>query len=304
MPELPEVEILSRHLNRQLQGRVLGELLQVHPRFCPTADAASLGRRLCGCRIQEVRRRAKYILFELMPETDGTAFPLIAHLGMTGRIFCSDFPEVLPKHTVLAVRLDMGRLVFEDPRRFGRLTLDTTCLDGLGPEPLEESFTSEVLCQALQDCRQPVKVALLDQARVAGIGNIYASESLFLAGIHPQTPAGELDEKAVSRLREAIRTVLNRAIDYGSGLELRPESGQSGNGVFYFGTGGGVGKAEPDPEERFAVYDREDEDCGRCGRKIVRIELGGRSTYFCGACQKKPVQRGRKSGLKNVRQNC
>lgn len=301
MPELPEVEILSRHLNRQLQGRVLRELLQVHPRFCPTADAAGLGRRLRDCRIQQVKRRAKYILFHLVPETDGTEFPLIAHLGMTGRIFCSDSREALPKHTVLAVRLDEGRLVFEDPRRFGRLTLDATCLDGLGPEPLEESFTSEVLCQALRDCRQPVKVALLDQARVAGIGNIYTSESLYLAGIHPQTPAGELKSQQVSRLRETIRAVLNRAIDFGSGLELRPESAQAGNRVFYFGTGGGVGKAEPDPEERFAVYDREDEDCGRCGGKIVRIELGGRSTYFCGGCQKKPIQRGRKSGFKNVR---
>ena len=254
MPELPEVEILARHLDQKLQGRTLMKVGKVHPRLVSAASMPQFSAALEKGFITGVSRRAKYLLVHLNPGSKSGGDLLIAHLGMTGRIFVANPEDELPKHTVFSAGLDRGVLVFEDPRRFGRMTLSQACLKDLGPEPLTDVFTPDRLWEALSNTRQPVKTALLDQKRVAGIGNIYASESLFLARIHPASPCHELKRKNITRLHGSIRRVLTRAIELGASLSLRPAGGTTGNGIFYFGTSG---RAPGESVEGFRVYDRD-----------------------------------------------
>jgi formamidopyrimidine-DNA glycosylase len=175
-------------------------------------------------------------------------------------------------------------LIFEDVRRFGGLSLNCSALDRLGPEPLEPAFTTRRLERALAGSKQPIKVRLLDQSVVAGIGNIYANEALFVAGIHPRTPCGELNPPDIRRLRSAIQRTLTAAVHLGSRLNLDFSGASSKNGLFYYGQRAGIAGSQG---ERFHVYDREGEACRRCGSRIVRFQQGGRSTYSCPTCQRK-----------------
>jgi formamidopyrimidine-DNA glycosylase len=182
--------------------------------------------------------------------------------------------------------LDLGKqvFVFEDTRYFGRLTLDASPLEKLGPEPFGHDFTSDYLKHGLKRSAQPIKIKLLDQQLVAGIGNIYASEALFRARLSPSIPARRLSSVQVRRLRKAICYVLAYAIRRGSTLPLHFASGASKDRLFYFGT-------SPDSSatyhERLRVYDRAGQPCFRCGSLIRRYVQAGRSTYFCSACQKR-----------------
>jgi formamidopyrimidine-DNA glycosylase len=188
----------------------------------------------------------------------------------------------IPKHA--AVVLDLGRtnFIFEDTRYFGRLSLDLSAVEKLGPEPLAKAFTPDQFGRELKRSRQPIKVKLLDQSLVAGVGNIYASEALFRARISPQKAANRLQPDHVKRLHGTIREVLSEAIKFGSTVPVN-SSGTKSDGLFYFGRAPGA----PDYyEERLRVYDRAGKPCLECGKPIRRIVQAARSTYFCPACQK------------------
>ena len=236
---------------------------------------------LTGAQVTGLRRRSKYILADL--DRDAA---LLLHLGMSGRVriegeglgqFHHD-PAVLPRHDHLVLTTEDGTTItLNDARRFGAVDLvrsqDHPLLAALGPEPLDEDFTPARLAAALAGRRTPIKAALLDQRIVAGLGNIYVCEALFRAGIHPTRPAGRIGPDRVARLHAAIREVLWQAIEAG-GSSLRDHRQTSGE-LGYF-------------QHSFRVYGREGQPCLRegCGGTLKRIVQGGRSTWYCPACQR------------------
>ena len=281
MPELPEVEILARHLRPLLRGRTIQSVVVRRPRVLAPTSPACFKKQLRGARFLDLTRRGKYLLFEMHAKQPRGKFVLLGHLGMTGRMFLARKNAPLPKHA--AVMLDLGarNFIYDDTRYFGRLTLDTTPVAALGPEPLGESFTPELLARALKRSRQPVKVKLLDQSLVAGIGNIYASESLFRAGISPRRAANRLTGAQVEQLWRAIREVLTAAIEWGSTVPLNFSSRES-DGLFYYGSA--VGEVDFHTEQ-LRVYDRNGQPCCNCNTPVRRIVQAARSTFFCPHCQ-------------------
>jgi formamidopyrimidine-DNA glycosylase len=201
---------------------------------------------------------------------------------MTGRMYCLPMRAPLPKHAAVVFDLGRANFVFEDTRYFGRLTFDARAIARLGPEPLEPEFTPERFAQSLRRSGQAIKVKLLDQSLVAGIGNIYACEALFRAGIAPTLPARRLDARQVEALWRAIREVLGEAIECGSTVALNYPGAGGHNGLFYFGSAPG---ATDFYEERLLVYDRLGRPCSRCGTAIKRRVQAARSTYYCPRCQ-------------------
>lgn len=280
MPELPEVEWVVRSLNRTLPGKTVRDVTVLRPRpLRPTAPDL-LCTTLTGATTQPVERRGKFMIFRFtQPGTKKGQGPLVcAHLGMTGRMDVVPNEAPIPKHLVVSLDLGRERFDFVDPRGFGRFSLDATPLDRLGPEPLSDDFTPPVLAEAMKGSKQAIKVSLLDQSRLAGVGNIYASESLFLAGIHPKRPAGGLREPELVRLHAAIQTILNEAIASGS-----HETADPSNPLFYYGEDGASGSDSG--AQRFRVYDHAGEPCPRCGNPIERLVQAARSTFFCAGCQ-------------------
>jgi len=271
MPELPEVETTMRALAANLTGRRVTALEQRRPdlRF---PLPLRLSERLVGRRLVGFGRRAKYILAKLdQGET------LLLHLGMSGRLLLGGPPAGPHEH--LTFSFDDGSLLrYVDPRRFGMLDLAPTAdlehhprLAGLGLEPLDPGFDGAALAAALAASRSPLKVALMDQRRVVGVGNIYACESLFRARLSPQRLAGSLRAPQSRRLADAIRTVLEEAIGAG-GSSLRDYMQANGElGIF---------------QDRFAVYDRAGVPCPTCGRSIVKLVQAQRATYMCTRCQR------------------
>jgi formamidopyrimidine-DNA glycosylase len=293
MPELPEVEVLVRHLDPLLRGTRITGVEVRRAKVVRPSTAAEFTAGVQGARLAGVRRRGKYLVFALRRAASRAEFRLVGHLGMTGRIHVQAAGAPLPKHT--AVRLVLGSrcLVFEDTRYFGRLTLDTAVLDRLGPEPLTDDFRAATLRAQLRHSRQPIKVRLLDQSLVAGVGNVYASEALFRAGISPRTAARRLRGVQVARLVEAIREVLLEAIRFGSTVPLDWAGQGQRDGLFYYGRAPGA----PDYyAERLAVYDRAGLPCRHCGTPIHRLVQAARSTFFCARCQR--------SGMVNPRATC
>jgi formamidopyrimidine-DNA glycosylase len=282
MPELPEVEILRRHLAVRIPGRRVEQVAIHQTRPLRPGTVEDMKAALTDAELTGIGRRAKYLVIEFIGPTarDGRLF---VHLGMTGRLYLLPATEPIPRHVVASLEFGGDRLIFEDPRRFGRFTLDDGVLAGLGPEPLEVSFTAEVLAAGLKDSRSPVKTRLLDQSVVAGLGNIYVCESLHRAGISPFARAGGLPVDAVGRLHRAIREVLGEAIEVGQRIGL--DFGAGSDGLFYFGSDAGS-QAVESGVERFRVYDREGVECPACGGVIRRENQAGRSTYFCGGCQR------------------
>lgn len=208
---------------------------------------------------------------------------LVGHLGMTGRMYLLPAKSELPKHAAVVLNLGGESFVFEDTRYFGRLTFDASGIAELGPEPLSEQFTIEGFSEALQRSAQPIKVKLLDQSVVAGIGNIYASEALFRAKISPRLAAKRLSAAQVARLRDAIRKTLSEAIELGSTVPLNHTGESPRDWLFY------IGSAPDAPdlyEERLRVYDRAGKACFNCGTAIKRIVQAARSTFYCPNCQK------------------
>jgi len=255
MPELPEVEILARHLRPLLHGRTIRAVEVLRPKVLAPTPVPRFKAVLRGATFLDLTRRGKYLLFTL---------------------------RALPKHTAVVLDLGRNRFVYEDPRYFGRLTLDVRPVARLGPEPMAEAFTSELLAGALKRSRQAIKVKLLDQSLVAGIGNIYASESLFRAGLSPRRPANRLSRAQVEKLWQAIREVLTTAIECGSTIPLNFETHPSDR-LFYYGSAAGAADFYT---ERLVIYDRAGQPCGSCGTLIKRIVQAARSTFFCPHCQK------------------
>ncbi|SPE56435.1 Formamidopyrimidine-DNA glycosylase [Verrucomicrobia bacterium] len=286
MPELPEVEILVRHLRPALQNKSIQEARVLRERVIRPTSLKKFRRSLRGARFVNLARRGKYLLFELHSPGPPGVLTVLGHLGMTGRMYVLPAEAPLPKHAAVVLGLGGENFIFEDTRYFGRLTLDTEPVDHLGPEPLEEEFALEPFVRALRSSRQAIKVRLLDQSLVAGVGNIYASEALFQAGVAPSLPAHRLTNGQIERLWRAIPAVLQQAIDCGSTVPLNygGAAGPEGNGFFYFGR---VAGASDYYEERLRVYDRAGKPCSRCGTIIKRRVQAARSTYYCPRCQRR-----------------
>lgn len=277
MPELPEVELVAKSLDKLVSKRkiVVAELLRA--RLAPENPPPDFAEKLKNSTVNFVHRRGKHVLFDL-----DNGRTLIAHLRMTGRFLLLPVERELPKHAHACFYFeDEMRLVFEDQRHFGLMKIvETTGLSQakeikkLAPEPFSDDFSPQYFRQILKTSRKSLKEFLLDQTKVLGLGNIYASEAMFLARIHPQTPANRVSGRKAGALFEKIREVLAESINAGSTLNIDPENI---DGSYY---GGGY-------ENRWRVYDREGAPCPNCASPVKRIVQGGRSSYFCPRCQKK-----------------
>ncbi len=281
MPELPEVEVLVHHLRPLVQNRRIKRVSVVRRKVLRSTSETELKHALEGATILDIQRRGKYLVFSCRARPELQPFLVLGHLGMTGRMFLLPEGRVLPRH--VAVTLDLGgeMFIFQDPRIFGRFTLEAACLRSLGPEPLSDEWTAHELWRELKRSRQPVKTRLLDQRTVAGIGNIYASEALFRAGISPGMAANRVSLALAIRLWTAIRAVLTEAINMGSTIPLNFSGAGERNGLFYYGTASGPQTSH----ERLLVYDRAGQPCVACGAKIKRVIHAARSTFYCPRCQ-------------------
>jgi formamidopyrimidine-DNA glycosylase len=279
MPELPEVEVLVRHLRPLIQNKTIRDVEVRRARVIAPTSLRTFQKTLTGAKIIRLTRRAKYLVFEL--KVGKKNFVLLGHLGMTGRMFVVRGDGELPKHAAVVFGLGRGeRFVYEDQRYFGRLTLEASALEALGPEPLGKEFTVDGFAKALKRSSRPIKVKLLDQELVSGIGNIYASEALYRAKISPRLAANRLKPEQVKLLWKAIREVLTDAVERGSTVPLSFH--KETDGLFYFG---GDETMNGFYEERLRVYDRKGKPCRRCGTEIERIVQAARSTFFCPQCQ-------------------
>lgn len=274
MPELPEVENAVRDLKPALVGRRIVGIHVLWPRLLHDLSPEVFDASLCGRQIVNVSRRGKFLLLAL---DDGRT--LLVHLRMTGRLWITDPPAAADKHVHLIFELDNGQqLRYQDTRKFGRFYLADSLRpieDKLGPEPLSESYTPLDLFNSIQGRRTPIKTLLLDQRIIAGIGNIYADESLFHAGIDPRRPGHSLTQADCIRLHASIRQTLATAIrEGGSTLGGSPLTNyRRPNGV--------KGRYQ----DRHRVYHLTGKPCPVCGTPIERITLGQRSTHFCPTCQ-------------------
>jgi formamidopyrimidine-DNA glycosylase len=283
VPELPEVEVLARHLSPLIRGQKIAGVEVRRARTVLPDSPQTFARRLNGARFVNLSRRGKYLLFELTSGRTCKPMTLVGHLGMTGRMYFLPKRRELPKHAAVVLDFVAQNFVFEDTRYFGRLTFDANGIAGLGPEPMSEQFTIEGFSEALRCSAQPIKVKLLDQGVVAGVGNIYASEALFRAKISPRLAAKRMSSAQVAQLRDAIRETLSEAIELGSTVPLNYSGEGACDGLFYFG---GAPDAPDFYEERLRVYDRAGKACITCGTPIKRIVQGARSTYYCPKCQR------------------
>ena len=273
MPELPEVEVVRRSLLPSVTDRRLGPVRVRERRLRAAVDVRTLSRGLPGRKVLNVRRRAKYLLFDL----EGGAV-LLMHLGMTGRLGVHPARRRLEKHDHFIVAMEGDvELRFNDARRFGLVELippggEATHprLRHLGLEPFGAGFTAAQLRRAARGHRLPVKNFLMDSRRVAGIGNIYASEALHDARIHPGRPAGRLSAARWERLVRSVRKVLRSSIAQG-GTTMRDFASADGTPGYF--------------ALHLEVYDREGELCRRCRRPIRRVVQSGRGTFYCPSCQ-------------------
>jgi formamidopyrimidine-DNA glycosylase len=283
MPELPEVEVLVRHLDPLLENQIIQSVTVQRAKILAPTPLEFFLSRLKQCRFSGLNRRGKYLLFNLQPPAPQPPFQMLGHLGMTGRLFLVPRGTPPPKHAAVVFHLRQHDLVFEDTRYFGRMTLDTTAIAKLGPEPWAGEFTEEYFAQRLKTRSQAIKILLLDQNIVAGVGNIYASEALHRAGLSPRKMGRRLNRPQVAKLLGSIQSILAEAIAFGSTVPLNWSSPDRSDKLFYYG------KA-PDAadffEERLAVYDRQGLACRTCASKIRKIVQAARSTFFCPRCQK------------------
>jgi len=270
MPELPEVETIKNELAPFVRGHRITGISLGWEGIVKKPSLAEFCARLTGQVVTGLRRRGKYLIFSL---SSGQA--LIIHLKMTGSLLVNHASDEPAKHIRAVLHLDNGReLRFRDPRKFGAMWLveDAESVVGkLGPEPLTESFSATVLAGRLAKRKAPIKPLLLDQNFIAGIGNMYADEALYDAGIHPLRPAASLSQQEIARLHKAIQEVLWTAIgNKGASVEnyFRP-GGELGTAHFKFRVAHGLGG-------KF---------CPRCGTPIERIVVRNRGTYFCPRCQ-------------------
>ena len=283
MPELPEVEHVVRALRHTITGRTIVASEVRLPKLIAPLSAAAFQRKVKGSTINGVSRRGKFILIEChRGRNTGSSrsdFILAVHLRMTGKFLYLRPDDDVPKHSHAIFYFDNDRrLVFRDQRQFGVMKLiaggqlaRTKGIKELAPEPFGEDFNPEYLKSVLQRSRRSLKTLLLDQTKVLGLGNIYASEALFRARINPFKIASQLSTRRVPLLYEAVRDVLQIAVEHIRG----PISLEEG-----FSYGAGFGNF-------WQVYDREGEPCVNCSTKIRRATHGGRSTYWCPRCQRR-----------------
>ena len=274
MPELPEVETIRRQLAPHLEGRVLRQVEILDARWSRPVPPAELAGALTGARVGRLNRFGKYLAWEL----DGERH-LLMHLRMTGTLLFD--PRAEPPHTRARFTLEDGhRLIYCDPRRFGTAELlhglparDAYLAARLGPEPFSPAFGGAHLHRAARGRLAPVKAFLLDQRRVAGVGNIYADEALFRAAIHPLRPVGRLTRAQMTALAAGVEEALAAGIAAkGASIDdFRHLDGA--RGAF---------------QDQFLVHRREGQPCPRCGTAIRKIVVGGRGTYVCEACQPPP----------------
>jgi len=287
MPELPEVEHVVRALRAVVGRTIIASAIRL-PKLIAPLSVSTFNRKIRNCSISAVSRRGKLILIEL--EGSAGILPakraqraqrliLAVHLRMTGKFLYLNADDELPKHSHAIFYLENDRrLVFRDQRQFGVMKLispaelsRTKGISELAPEPFGDEFNFDYFKSVLKRSRRSLKTLLLDQTKVLGLGNIYAAEALFRAHINPFKTASELSSQRVARLYEAIREVLQFAIDNIHGSVSLEEG-------FTYG----------EAFERFwQVYEREGEPCIKCGAKIRRVTHGGRSTYWCPKCQRR-----------------
>jgi formamidopyrimidine-DNA glycosylase len=294
MPELPEVETIKRQLSPLVEGRKLERIEILDPRWSRPLAPRALADALLKRRVEKLSRRGKYLVWSFSGDVH-----LAQHLRMTGAVLCEPDPE--PTH--VRVRIELGpvggargsgalrdsdgrrrrRLVIVDPRRFGtgELLAGTDALEAfftarLGLEPLDARFTGEHLRALAGGCTGPIKAFLLDQRKIAGVGNIYADEALFRAGIHPLRPAGRLSAAQYNRLSVTVIEALHAGIDARGATidDFRHVDGVRGSF-----------------QDQFLVHRRAGEACVECGRTVVKMVVAGRGTYVCESCQPRPRPR-------------
>lgn len=273
MPELPEVETVLRGVAPHIEGRSVAAVTVRQAKLRQPVPE-TLGATLAGETVLECSRRAKYLLIRFATGV------LLIHLGMSGslKILLPDAPHPKPqKHDHLDIAFSDGTVLrYRDPRRFGLVLWFAGAaehhplLAALGPEPLTDDFDGSYLHQKLGSLKRPVKTALMDNAVVVGVGNIYANESLFAAGIRPDRAANSLSAEECEMLASCIKTVLARAIAAG-GSTLRDFTDSSGHSGYF--------------QQEYAVYGRQGQICPRCGGHVEKTVLGQRGTFFCAGCQ-------------------
>jgi formamidopyrimidine-DNA glycosylase len=274
MPELPEVETIRRQLAPQVERRTIVAAEILDPRWTMPEPPALVARELRGAVIERLSRSGKYLVWQLAGDRH-----LITHLRMTGAVLFDPDPE--PLHARVRMELDSGhRVVFDDPRRFGtgHLVNGAPARDAylgarLGIEPFTDEFTAAELFRLTRGRRAPIKAFVLDQRRIAGVGNIYADEALFRARIHPLRPAGRLRRAQLERLREGIEVALQAGIDAkGASIDdFRHIDGA--RGAF---------------QNQFLIHRRAGDPCLRCGARVTKLVVAGRGTYVCERCQRRP----------------
>lgn len=272
MPELPEVETTRRGIAPDIEDKMVRRVVVRDSRLrWPVTD--NLDSILSGQTIESVERRAKYLVFKT------ATGHLLIHLGMSGRLGVLSRPVPPAKHDHVDIEFDGGVILrFTDPRRFGAVLWTTEpvqqhpLLRHLGPEPLGADFDGQYLFQRSRQRQVSIKTFIMNAQVVVGVGNIYASESLFLAGIHPQLVAKSLTQKQASKLADCIKAVLAKAIAAG-GTTLRDFRDSEGNPGYF--------------AQELAVYARQDQACKSCGHPIELIRQSQRATYFCPICQKR-----------------
>ncbi len=275
MPELPEVEIVARRLHELIKGRVFIRAKLIRPGLAPENTPRQFASWLRGSRIEEVTRRGKNILAHL---SNGRT--LVTHLRMTGRFFYLDGTAVNTAHAHAVFWLDDGRkLLFDDQRHFGLMAVVRTdeldrlkYLSKLAPEPFSEEFSTEYLHRILRRSSQPIKLTLLDQAKVVGLGNIYASEALHRAKINPRLTANKVSKLRAELLHREIIAMLKEAIANDGSFDSDTGDLDSSYGRY---------------EAISRVYEREGLPCLACNTPIRRVSQGARSTYYCPKCQRR-----------------
>ncbi|KLU40698.1 MAG: bifunctional DNA-formamidopyrimidine glycosylase/DNA-(apurinic or apyrimidinic site) lyase [Limnochordia bacterium] len=274
MPELPEVETVRRTLEPYVLNRPICRVEVLYPRALQDTSPKEFSKALEGSSFVELRRRGKYLLFEV-----STGLYMVVHLRMTGRLIVVSSNQVpIEKHTAAIFQFGEGsELRFVDQRKFGTINLlpperlmDIRGLREMGPEPLGDEFTPRYLARILKGRKAPIKSVLLDQRRIAGLGNIYADEALFAAGIHPERPGGDLTLRETEELFHAVRSVLTDAVA-NQGTTFRD---------YRTGTG-----REGSFQNKLQVYGRKGEPCLRCGQALQHVRIGGRTSVFCPHCQ-------------------
>jgi len=269
MPELPEVETIANGVNARVAGDAIRVVWMSGKPQTFKSPQSEIETVLTGSKILRVHRVGKTVVCDLQ-RPEGSAAQCLIHLGMTGRLLVADPAVERPAHTHLVATLESGReMRFVDPRRFGRISVSAQTYGGPGQEPL--TIGTEAFLALFHGRKTPIKAALLNQKLLHGVGNIYADESLFRAGIRPKRQARRLTRAELSKLNAALKAVLKRAIKLGGSSVSDYVDAEGRQGYFQI---------------EHKVYQRTGEPCRVCGTAIRRITVGGRSTHFCPECQR------------------